>query len=99
MNSSKRKARTPEAREQQLINLSMDAAERLLAQEHPPAQLVIHYAKLASSLANLEMKKIEHEVELLKAKRLAIESGQSNNSLYEEVLQAMHLYKGKPTDD
>lgn len=90
-------ARTPEAREQQLISLAVDFAEKQLRDGTAPASTVNHYLKLASSREQLEQKKIRGETKLLDAKYNAIEEGGDIKALYADAIEAMRSYQGMDT--
>ena len=87
-------ALTSEARENRLIALAVDLAERQLAEGTASAQVITHYLKLGSSRERLEKEKIERENELLRAKREALESAKRVEELYANALEAMRSYSG-----
>lgn len=89
-------ATTPEARENQLIALAVDLAERQLADGTASAQVISHYLKLGSSREKLEQERIAQENELLKAKVEAMASQQKIEELYGKALAAMSAYSGNP---
>lgn len=89
-----RPAITPEARENQMIALSVDAAEKRLLDGTAPAQLIVHYLKLGTSKEKLEIEKLREEIELLKAKKEAIESQEQHNVMYQRAIDAMRRYSG-----
>lgn len=86
--------KTPEARENQLINLAIDQAEKQLREGTASAQVVVHFLKLASTNNTLEKEKLKAENELLKAKISAVESTKRSEELYQEALDAMKRYSG-----
>lgn len=88
-------ARTPESRENQMIALAVDEAERQLRDGTASAQLVTHYLKLGSSREKLEQERIARENELLSAKVEAMESAKRVEALYEQALNAMRSYAGQ----
>lgn len=100
-NSSKRipPAKTPEAREQQLISLAVDRAEQQLLEGTASAQVIVHYLKLGTTRERLEQKKIEQEIALSKAKAEMLESTKHIEELYANALNAMRIYGGKDNDD
>ena len=69
-----RPALTPEARENQMISLAEDLAEKQLLDGTASSQVVTHYLKLGTMKYKLEMEKLREENELLKAKTEAIQS-------------------------
>lgn len=87
-------ALTPEARENQLIALAVDLAEKQLIEGTASAQVITHYLKLGSTREKLEKEKLEKENELLNAKREALESAKRVEELYANALQAMKSYSG-----
>ena len=92
-------ARTPEARENQLISLAMDLAEKQLAEGTASSSVITHYLKLASTREQLEKEKLEKENRLLSAKTEAIESMKNAEELYANAIRAMGLYSGRMMQD
>lgn len=90
-----RPALTPEARENQMIALAVDCAEKQLREGTAPAQIVTHFLKLATAKEKLEREKLAAEVELQKAKTKALESAEEMKAMYSEALKAMRRYSGQ----
>ena len=63
-----RPALTPEARENQLIAMAVDLAEKQLLEGTASSQVITHYLKLGSSRDRLEREKLQEENKLLRAK-------------------------------
>ena len=84
----------PEARENQLISLATDAAERELLKENPDKRIVVHYLKLATTKAQLEKEKLRKENSLLEVKTDAVKSSAKTEEMYAEAIKAMQLYQG-----
>ena len=82
------------ARENQMIALAIDAAERDLLSENPSKQIVVHYLKLATVQAQLEKEKLQRENQLLAAKTDALESQSRTEELYRNAIEAMASYSG-----
>lgn len=95
---AKRRARTPEARENQLIDLAVDLAEKQLAEGSASAMVITHYLKMASGKERLEREKLQKEVEFLKAKTESYEAGRRSDEKYERALRAFSLYSGNPEE-
>lgn len=98
---SRRPALTPEARENQMISLAVDLAERQLEEGTASSQVITHFLKLGSSKERLEREKLEEENKLLRAKTENLQSQKRVEELYAEALTAMRRYsgQGEPKDD
>jgi DNA-binding ferritin-like protein len=91
-----RPATTPEAREQQMISLADELAERQLRDGTASAQVITHYLKLGSSRERLEQERLANENILLKAKKEAMDSQARIEEMYGAALNAMRSYAGQP---
>lgn len=89
-----RPALTPESRENQLIALSVDLAEKQLREGTASSQVITHFLKLGSTKNQLELEKIRHENALLEAKTQSLQSAKRVEELYENALNAMKDYSG-----
>lgn len=89
-----RPALTPEARENQMIALAVDVAEEQLRNGTASSQIITHYLNLGTTRAKLELKKIEQEIELQKAKTKALANAEEIKVLYQDALKAMQRYSG-----
>ena len=96
-----RPALTPEARENQLVCLATDLAEKQLREGTASSQVITHYLKLGSTRERLEREKIEEENKLLKARTEALQSSKRIEELYMDALNAMRIYSGQggPNDE
>ena len=94
-----RPALTPEARENQMISLAVDLAERQLQEGTASSQVITHYLKLGSMRERLEREKLEEENKLLKARTEQIQSMKRVEELYEEAIKAMRNYGGQCEQD
>lgn len=94
-----RPALTPDARENQMIALAVDLAEKQLIEGTASSQVITHFLKLATSRERLEREKLEKENELLRAKTEAIESAKRVEELYSDALRAMRSYRGETDDE
>lgn len=102
MAEAKRKrppARTPQAREQQLVAMAVDLAEKQIAAGTASAQVITHFLKLGSERDKLEREKLSRENALLKAKSDAIASQQRVEQLYVEAMTAFKHYHGEELGD
>ena len=74
---------------------AMDLAMKWMREGNAPAQIVTHFLKINSPKEQAELEKIQHEIELLKAKKKAIELDEERDKKYEEVIKAISSYAGK----
>ena len=89
-----RPALTPEARENQLISLAVDLAEKQLLEGTASSQVITHYLKLGSSKERIEKEIIEKQKELISAKTDAIKSTETSEKLLKEAISAFRRYSG-----
>lgn len=89
-----RPASTPEARENQMVSLAVDLAEKQLMDGTASSQVITHYLKLGSTKERLEKEILEKQKELLEAKTQALQSAQRTEELYANALNAMKDYGG-----
>lgn len=94
-----RPATNPEDRENQMIALATEAAEKQLIEGTASSQIIVHYLRLGTQKAKAEVEKLKHEVELLKAKTDAIESDQHRDELYQRAIDALSSYGGAGDDE
>ena len=92
-------ATTPEARENQLIALAVNLAEKQLSEGTATSQVLTHYLKLGSTKETIEKEILVSQNKLLKAKTEALESGVRQEELYREALDAMREYNGQKRND
>lgn len=95
----RRPAITPEGRENQLISLAVDCAEKQLREGTASSQVIVHYLKLATAKERLEREKLEQENRLLQAKTEAMQSAKRVEELYENAITAMKHYSGRDDHD
>ncbi len=89
-------ATTPDGRENQLIGMATDLAEKQLLEGTASAQVISHLLKLGSSRERLEQERLTHEVEMLKVKKKQIEDMTKMDELFKEAIHAMRGYQGTP---
>ena len=87
-------ALTPEARENQLISLAIDLAEKQLREGTASSQVISHYLKLGSTKARIEKEIMEKQKELIAAKTENLQAVKRIEELYSEALTAMREYSG-----
>lgn len=89
-----RPALSPEARENQLINLAVDLAERQLRDGSASSQVITHFLKQSTVKAQLELEKLRIENRKTEAQIKSIENADEMKALYENALKAMRNYQG-----
>ena len=89
-------AKTPEARENQLIAAAVDLAEKQILDGTVSSQVLSIYLKYASTQHALEQENLRLQNELLAVKRDAIANAETTETLYREALDAMRAYQGNP---
>lgn len=90
----RRRALTPEARENQLVALAYDVAEQQLLDGTISSQVLSQLLKAGSTKGRAELLKLERENELLKAKTDSIQSAARTDEIYQNALKAMKNYSG-----
>ena len=88
-------ARTIEGREQQMVALAMDLAEKKLRDGTASNQLICHFLKYGSPHYELEQESIKADVELKKAKVESIHSQKATEEMFTEAIEALKGYQGK----
>ena len=89
-----RPALSPEAREKQLINLAVDLAEQQLLDGTASSQVITHFLKLGTTVAELEKEKLRIENKKTEAQIKSIENADEMKDVYEKALKAMRNYQG-----
>lgn len=95
----RRPALTPEARENQMISLAVDLAEKQLMEGTASSQVITHYLKLGSTKERIEKEILEKQKELISAKTEALQSAKRVEELYANAISAMRRYSGNGTDE
>lgn len=94
-----RPALTPEARENQMISLAVDLAEKQLMEGTASAQVITHFLKLGSTKERIEKEILEKQKELISAKTESLHSTKDIKALYAEAMDAMRCYQGAKDQD
>ena len=98
-NSKRPPARTPEAREKQLINLAVNLAEKQLIEGTASAQVITHFLRLATERERTEREILKSQKELMDAKTESLRSQKRTEELYQQALDAMRIYSGNVDED
>lgn len=88
-------ATSPEARENQLIAMATDEAERRIRDGTASSQIIAYFLKQGSPSAKYERERQRLENELLKAKTDAIRAAENSEKMLAEAIKAMKSYKGE----
>lgn len=97
--SDRRPASSPEERENQMIALAVDLAEKQLIEGTASSQVITHYLKLGSTKERLEKEILEQQRELMMAKTEAIQSAKRVEELYANAMEAMRRYSGNASEE
>ena len=89
-----RPALTPEARENQLISLAIDLAEKQLLDGTASSQVITHQLKLGSTKERIEKEILGEQKKLITAKTDALQSAPRMEALYKNALDAMREQGG-----
>lgn len=92
-------ARTVEGREQQMMALAMDLAEKKLRDGTASNMLICHFLKLATVQAELDKENTKADVELKKAKVKSIQDQKNMEETYERAIEALKTYQGIRNED
>lgn len=91
-------ATSMEARENELISLAYDAAEKRIREGTATSQEIVHFLKLGSSTDRLQKELMESEMKLKDAKIQALESAEHLEKIYSDAIDAMKRYSGHGDD-
>lgn len=97
--SNGRPGLTPEARENQLISLAVNLAEKQLRDGTASSQVITHYLKLGTTKERIEKEILEKQKELITAKTEALRDAKDMKELYSAALKAMQCYSGQSEGD
>jgi hypothetical protein len=85
-------ASTPDAREQQLVNLAVNLAEKQLRDGTASPSVINHFLKIASSRETIEREILEKQAKLIEAKALNINKDREAEELAKAAIEAMKNY-------
>ena len=92
-------ASTPEGRENELIDMAYNEVARRIANHEATSAELVHFLKMGSEKERLERSKIEAEMELQRAKTVAIEEGRSMEAIAKEAMEAFKRYSGAEDEE
>lgn len=92
--TTKRPAINPENRENQLIALAYDEAEKQMKAGKASSQIITHFLKLGSIKAETELEKLRAETEYAKAKTEGVKAQKDSTELAAKAIEAFRMYAG-----
>lgn len=96
--NKRRPASTPEARENQMISLAVDLAEKQLMEGTASSQVITHFLKLGSTKEKIEKDILEEKKKLIEAQTENLQSAKRIEELYAKAIDAMKNYSGQNND-
>lgn len=94
-----RPAKSPEAREKQMVVLAVNLAEKQLMDGTASSAVITHYLKLASSREKIEQDMMLNQSKLVAAKAEQIAYGKETESTNQSVLEALKGYRSSTDDE
>lgn len=94
-----RPAISPEAREQQMIGLAVDLAERQLLDGTASSQVITHFLKLATEKERTECEILKKRKDLIVAQTEALHAAQRMEELYKDAMVSLRKYSGHGGDE
>lgn len=95
---SSRPALTPESRENQMIALAIDLAEKQLRDGSASSQVITHYLKLGSTKERIEKEILKKQKDLIEAKTQSLQSAKRMEELWTDAIAAFKKYSGVKND-
>ena len=89
-----RPALSPEARENQMISLAMDLAEKQLMEGTASSSVIVHFLKLGTKKEVLEREILEKQKTLIDAKAANLAKDNENEQLTRAAIDAIKGYRG-----
>jgi hypothetical protein len=92
-------ATTPQGRENQVISLAYDVAEKQLLSGNASSQVITHFLKLGTERERLERLKLEQETLLAQARVENLAAAGRIEVLYDKAMNAFKGYQPSSEDD
>lgn len=89
------RARTPEARERQLVAAAYDQVEKQILNGTASSQVLTHFLKIGSTREKIELQMIKQQTLLVEAKVQEIANVEEMKVLYTDAMNAMRGYGGQ----
>lgn len=88
-----RPATSREAVQSKMEALAMKLAEKQMKDGDASSQVITHFLRSASTRGRIEELRLQHEIELMKAKQSQIESQEELQKQFQEAIAAMGSYQ------
>lgn len=88
-------AMNPDVRENQMISMAVNLAEKKMRDGTASSAIIVHYLKLATKREELEREILQQQKDLLAAKTESLRSAKQIESLYTQAMDAMKEYRGE----
>lgn len=96
----RRRAASPEARNNELIAMAYDLAEKRIREGTASAMEITHFLKLGSPKERYEIELLSQQTKLAAAKAESYQTSKNTEKLYKDALNAMRIYNGQdPQED
>lgn len=92
-------AKTPEAREAQIISYAWDLAEERILDGTASNALLVQCLRMGGTRERKEKELMDARIENTKIKTKAIESERKMDEIYAKALNAMRIYSGQQSDE
>lgn len=89
------RARTLEAREQELTLKAYDLAERQIEEGTASSQTIAHFLRMGSTRELVEQERIRGQIEVDRVKAEQLEGQKRIEAMYVDALDAMRSYSGQ----
>lgn len=90
---------SPESRENQVIAMAYDLAEKQIREGTASAQVITHFLKMGSTKEREERETMKEQRKLMAAKTKSYENNQRLENLFSDALKAMRTYSGNDSSD
>lgn len=96
----RRRARTLEAREQELVAAAYDQAEEQIRTGTASSQVLTHFLKMGSTRELVEQERLRGQIEVDRVKAKQLEQQERMEGLVADALDAFRSYSGQtPVDE
>lgn len=90
-----KRSRSLEARENKMICLAEELAEKQLIEGTASSAVITHYLKLGSTREKKEQDRLSVQNEMFGAKTKALNQASSKDDIYRQAIEAMRSYRGE----